>query len=330
MEVMVLIQFFIGVMLLICGSRWLLLGAMRLRGPERASSSLVVVGLLALGGALPELIINLLSTVRGFPVIALGTVLGSSAVNILLIVGGMAIIAPYAIPRHWVRVQMPLLVVATVVLLALSADRPLRYSMDNMLRAEDGIVLLAVFLVSLFIVWWTRRNSAVEDDVAEAGVERSVGRAALYLALGLAALGVGGWMAVDNAVRMVYTYQLAQSQMGLLVIALVTAIPEITVGTLAARRGDPQVASGGIIASTMLNILFVPGVASLIVPIPIYSHGLIDMVILCVVAVALMVSGIMGKERRISRGEGIVLVALYIAFAIYVIARQGVLPRVAF
>ncbi len=90
----------------------------------RLGLSRLVIGLtvVALATSAPELAVTIDAVMGGQPDLAIGNVVGSNIAMVLLILGASAIVARLAISAQLVRLDIPLLVGASVLLLVLCLD----------------------------------------------------------------------------------------------------------------------------------------------------------------------------------------------------------------
>lgn len=331
MQAYFIILFLVGIIVLIVSSAALARGTLRMAGHRSTHAGTLALTVVALGSALPELTINLLSAHRGFPALALGAVIGSNIVNILLVLGIAAIVTPIAVRQRNARQNIPFLITATLILTVLSLDVPLRSGSVNFLSMGDGIVLLALFL--LFVYYQIIQPKEDSVDVSESCQpvsKKSRSRGLLLIFGGLVGIATSGWIAVEMAIRIIYAMNLPQSLMGLLFVAFVTALPEITTAALSARYGRPELLVGSLVGSSSLNILLVLGLTATTAGIPLYGFAPLDMLLLLLATLILLLMVLRGSGRRVDRIEGIILVTLYVGFALYVFFRSDVPPRVMF
>jgi cation:H+ antiporter len=190
----------------------------------------------------------------------------------------------------------------------------------------DGILLLALFVY--YIIMLVRRTlkaqKAGETVEVEGGSDEeikllSVPKSLLFIVGGGAAIAIGGDLTVDTASRIAAELGMSQTLIGLTIVSIGTSLPELVTSIVAARKNEIGMALGNAIGSNVFNILMVLGIAAAISPIAFITENIIDIAIL--LAFTLIVWLFAATKRRLSRPEGIVMLALYAAYAVYIFIR---------
>ncbi|MBN1342377.1 MAG: calcium/sodium antiporter [Phycisphaerae bacterium] len=132
---------------------------------------------------------------------------------------------------------------------------------------------------------------------------------------GLVILTVGAEVLVRGAGTMAVRAGLRPIIIGLTVVALGTSSPELVVSVTAALKNHPDVSIGNVIGSNLFNILAILGFAAIVRPMSIQSQTIrYEMPIMIGISVAMWV---MALDGRISRVDGVVLLALFAGFMGY-------------
>ncbi|PID54351.1 MAG: sodium:calcium antiporter [Micrococcales bacterium] len=300
-----------GLILLVAGAEALVRAAGTLA--RRAGISSLVVGLtiVSLATSTPELAVSVDAALRGEPDLAVGNIAGSNVANVLLILGVAALIVPLTVKRQLVRLDLPVMVAVSVLLLLLARD--------GGLSTTDGAVLLAVMAAHT-----TRTVVLGRRDPEAAPVEEvtllPVWQALLALVAGVAVLVGGARLLVDGAVGIATALGLSSLVIGLTVVAVGTSLPELAAAISAVRQGDRDMAVGNAVGSNIANIGLVLGVPAILSP-----DGLavtaaataFDLPAVIVSAVLLMPVAITGLS--VQRWEGAVFVGLYAAYLAYIV-----------
>lgn len=321
------------ILFLICGLALILLGANMLTDgaaaiARRFGISDLVVGLtvVAFGTSAPELIISLISALNGSSGLAIGNVVGSNVFNVLMIVGLTAAIRPISVSRGILTADIPLVIVAALALAAMGLGPWLGADGPAMLTRSNGIVLLLFFCVFMRYTF-AQAKAGVQDesatDASESIPPMPQWRAWLWVLLGLAGLVAGGELFVKGASGIASSLGVSDAVIGLTIVAAGTSLPELATSLAAAIKGRPGIAIGNVIGSNIFNIFMVLGIASTVRPLSFGSIGVVDLGVLVVSSIMFWVFGWFFKERTITRWEGMVLTAGYIAYTWYLV--QGVL-----
>jgi cation:H+ antiporter len=320
MSIITLLTFLFGLVLLIVGAEILVRGASRLATASGLSPLVVGLTVVAFGTSAPELAITLRSTLAGQSDLALGNVVGSNIANVLLILGLAALISPLSVAPQILRLDIPVMIAVSSLLLVLA--------LDQTIGQIDGTVLVAgLLLYTSFTIVQSRKASArlQAEFAAEYGAPR---RQALrttivqigMVIVGLALLTLGARWLVDGAVAVAAFMGVSELIIGLTIVAIGTSLPEIAASVVASLRRERDIAIGNVVGSCIFNILSVMGITSLIAPngISVPSATLsFDLPVMLAVAVASLPIAFHGGA--ILRWEGALFVGYYMAYTLYLV-----------
>lgn len=130
---------------------------------------------------------------------------------------------------------------------------------------------------------------------------------------------IGGDLTVDTASRIAIDLGMSQTLVGLTIVSIGTSLPELVTSVVAARKNEVDMAVGNAVGSNIFNILMVLGIASAINPVSLIRENVIDVIILVVFSVVVWIFA--ATKKKISRKEGIAMVAMYLVYAVYIILR---------
>ncbi len=308
----------IGFVLLLKGAAVLVDGAASLA--RRFGLPDLVIGLtvVSIGSSAPELIVNIMASVRGNADLAVGNILGSNTANILLGLGIAAVIRNLKVRRSTVWKEIPFSLLAVLVLAVLANDALIDGRVFSAITRGDGLVILAFFLIFLYYVYSLGKNNIGME--CEDG-ERSVARALIMVAVGGAGLALGGKWVVDGAVTIGRDLGVSEALMGLTVVAIGTSLPEIVTSAVAAHRKRADIAVGNVVGSNIFNIFWVLGLVSVIRPITFSPALNWDILAVIVATTLLFVILFFGRKHTITRWEGLGFIAIYAAYLGYLIDR---------
>jgi len=285
---------------------------------------MVIVGF---GTSAPEMVVSAIASWQGNPGIALGNAYGSNITNIALILGLTAMISPIVVHSKVLHKELPILMVVTGFALFLLRD--------NELSRMDGWLHLLVLsiLVGWSILQGLRERSDALGEEMEAELvvhEMPLGRAFLWLAVGLVLLIISSRMLVWGAVNIAHHFGVSDLIIGLTVVAVGTSLPELASSIAAIRKNEHDIALGNVIGSNLFNTLAVIGIAGTINPIAVEADIFNrDMMVMSALTVTLFLFayGFRGRQGRISRFEGLLLLSAYVGYTVYLLA--GVLGKTA-
>ena len=317
---MTLILFLAGLFLLIAGAEALVRGAVRVAASLHISPLVIGLTVVAMGTSSPELAVSVISAFEGHADISLGNVVGSNIFTVLFLLGLSARITPLGVAQQLVRLDVPLMIVVSVLVLLMG--------LDGRIGAVDGTLLVAGLAgYMVFLIYQSRRESREmrEEYAQEFGTDKDTGAGpwARDLALifgGLAMLVLGSRWLVSGAVAIAEYFGVSPLVIGLTVIAAGTSLPEVATSVVASLRGERDIAVGNVVGSNIFNILCVLGLTATVAPrgvdVPVQALQF-DIPVMIAVAVACL--PIFFTGHLIARWEGAVLLGYYILYTTYLV-----------
>ena len=310
-----------GLVLILLGANWLTDGAASIAKRFKISDLVIGLTIVAFGTSAPELVISVMSALGGSTEMAIGNVMGSNIFNILMIIGCTALVMPMSVGKGTLSKEIPLVVLASMVMAFLANDVLLDGESMNIISRIDGLVFLGFF--SIFLRY-TLAIAHDGDDKGEKVKELPVWKSVVFIAMGLAGLVLGGNYFVEGASGIARSLGVSESVIGLTLVAGGTSLPELATSVAAALKKNPGIAVGNVIGSCLFNLFFVLGVSATIAPLPMGGINNIDMLVLIGSAILFWIVGWFFKKRTITRLEGGLLVACYIAYTAYLISQAAV------
>jgi cation:H+ antiporter len=277
-------------------------------------SLLIGILIVGFGTSAPEMVVSAMAAMDGNPALALGNGIGSNIVNIALILGVTAVVAPIAVHSKIVRKELPLL----IVIVLLSGV----FLYDGSLTLLEGVLLLVGFFSligwSVYSAFQGRGDALEEEMEEELSHAMSLKAGVLWLIAGLVLLVVSSRILVYGAVGIAHEFGVSDLIIGLTIVALGTSLPELAASVMAAKKGEHDIAIGNVVGSNMFNILAVIGIAAVIHPMGGVDAAVMerDWLVMLGLTLALfaMAYGFKGREGRINRVEGTILLACYVAY----------------
>lgn len=251
---------------------------------------------------------------------AIGNVVGSNIFNTLMIVGCTAAIVPISVTKGTLSKEIPLCILASVVLFICANDVLINKATANTISSSDGMLLLCFFLIFLGYTFAIARNGNGSGEGESEIKEMPIWKSVLFIAAGLAGLVYGGQFFVNGASGIARGLGVSESIIGLTLVAGGTSLPELATSVVAALKKNPEMAIGNVIGSNLFNIFFVLGCSATISPLNIQGITNLDFGVLIGSCVLLYIFGWFFKKRTITRIEGIALIACYIGYTAYLIS----------
>lgn len=289
------------------GAGWLVKGSTEIALKANISNLVIGLTIVAFGTSAPELVVSLNASMSGQGDIAIGNIVGSNIFNIALILGVSAAIHPLQAKRQLTRIDIPILIVASIAITILFWDGKLG-------RLEGGIFLVAIIAYTLFSLYYSRKHEKkIEKEIGELDKQPEPWyKDLLYIAGGLAILIFASDLLVDNAVSIAQELGISEAVIGLTVVAAGTSMPELATSVVSALKKNPDIAIGNIVGSNLFNILAIAGTSSLVHPIVSKNINYIDLLVM--LGLTLLLFPLVKSGQKISRAEGWLLIIMYVGY----------------
>lgn len=307
-----------GLLLILVGANALTDGAASVAKRFNISSLVIGLTIVAFGTSAPELTVSIVSALKGSADMAIGNVVGSNIFNTLMIVGCTAAIVPIGMNKGTLSKEIPLCILASVVLFICGNDVLINGATDNTISSSDGMLLLCFFLIFLSYTFAIAHNGSSGEEETKIKI-MPIWKSVLFIAAGLAGLIYGGQFFVNGASGIARSLGVSESIIGLTLVAGGTSLPELATSVVAAVKKNPEMAIGNVIGSNLFNIFFVLGCSATISPLNMKGITNIDLGVMIGACVLLYLFGLFIKKRTITRIEGIVMVLCYVAYMIYLV-----------
>ena len=306
--------FILGFGLLIYGADLLVNGASAIGSKLNIPDTVIGLTIVALGTSLPEVVINVFASIRGDTSLAISNVLGSNMMNILLIVGTASIIYPLKITRSTTYRDIPVNFFAVILLALLINDAYFGFGEISRLGPIEGLFFLLLIIIYIVV---SLRKSKIENEPDPRSIGTPVMKSLLLLLLGVAMMVIGGRWIVNGTIKVSELLGISSSEVGLVVVATATSLPELATSVIAAIKKNPGIAVGNAVGSCIFNIFLVLGLSSLITPLPFDLTSTYDMLMVLLASILIFIFVFTGRGRQIERWEGILMIAIYFGYMIY-------------
>lgn len=312
------LMFALGLITLVLGAETLVRGASRLALSMGISPLVVGLTVVAFGTSAPEMAVSVGASLDGKPDLAIGNVVGSNIANVLLILGMSALLTPLIVAEQIIRQEIPIMIGASVLMVAMSLD-------GGIDRSEATLFFALVIAYTVFLILQSREASrsleaGYEGDIPTAAWDSHWAAQLALVIAGLIMLVMGADWLVDAAVAFAQAFGVSDLVIGLTVVAIGTSMPEIATSIIAALRGQRDIAVGNVVGSNVFNIFAVIGVTGMVsatgVPVPEAARNF-DLWVMLAVAIACIPVMLTGRE--IARWEGGVFLGYYAAYTAYLV-----------
>lgn len=309
--------FLLGFVLLILGGNYLVEGASSLAKHFRISDLVIGLTIVSFGTSAPELTVNVVASLKSKGDITLGNIIGSNIVNILLILGISSIISPISVKHSTVWKEIPLSLLAVIVLFTIANDSFIDNYHDSIISRSDGIILISFLVIFLAYVLSIGRYGREDVETPKYNKLKSF----VIFAFGILGLIKGGDMVVASGVEIARGLGVSEALIGFSLIAIGTGLPELFTSAIAAYKKNSDIAIGNIVGSNIFNIFWILGVSAIINPIPFSLSYNFDISVLAFSTSLLFTFMFTGKKHTLHKLDGFLLLTCYLAYCVFIFIR---------
>jgi cation:H+ antiporter len=311
------ILFFLGLFLLVKGANWIVDSASSIAKRIGVSSLVIGLTVVSLGTTLPELAVNLFASFSGSSEIVFGNIIGSNVSNILLILGMVAMIKGVRLRSETIWGEIPFALLAAFVLFVLTGNL---FSDKTFLTRNDGLILISLFVVFLYYIYQVAKKDNRNFSVNSI-IDSSSWKITLKLIFGIVGIYFGGKLVVDGAIFIAGQLGLSEYLISATIIAIGTSLPELVVSIVAVTKGNPDLAVGNIVGSSILNIFWVLGIVPVLSPLAIPAFVGVDIAIMFLATLLLFALMFTGGNHELKKRDGGILLLFYVLYLLMVIVR---------
>ena len=313
-----MIELILGLIILVFGGEVLVRHSSGLAIKSDIPPLIVGLTVVSIGTSSPELFASLQAVWSDAEGIAVGNVIGSNIANLGLALGLTAMISPMKVDRRVLSLDLPLMVLVTLLFGWLA--------LDGMFSFTDGIILISGLASYLwFQIYRSRKikNAEVPDEVIESSkvAEKSYGYLISCIIIGCVLLYFGSEVLISGAVDIAKDLDVNQKVIGVTVVAFGTSVPEIVASVMAALKGEGDLGIGNLVGSNIINILLVLGGTSLLKDLEVEST-VMSYDFLWMLGTAALLYPILKIGKNISRIEGTIYVICYVTYIYFTLNSQ--------
>lgn len=305
----------LGLVILTVGAELLTKGCVGMAARFRVPEFIVGLTVMAVGTSMPEFTVSAMSALKGSTDMAIGNVTGSNIFNTLIILGICALVRPMVFTKENIRRDIPICIGASMLLVLFAL-----YVGQGISRWQ-GAIMLALYVA---VIWYSIRSAkkdapdldAGTDDGQSSQTSMGWGSVIIYIIVGLAGLIYGGNTCLESATAIARAWGVSEAVIAITIVAAGTSLPELASSVAATASGKLSLALGNIIGSNVANILLILGMCGTIKPLTMGGITPIDMWMVVGAAVILLLSALVIGKRRITRAEGLLYIAVYVAYVV--------------
>lgn len=315
----------VGFVALIKGADFFVEGSASVARTLKVPGVIIGLTIVAMGTSAPELAVSISAGLSGSNAIAVSNVVGSNIFNLLAVLGVCAIMKALPVEKGIQKRDFPLSLIATLLVflmagnLVLSGKCPDIHNMTapaGTLFRWNGLVLIGCFVAYLLLTIYIAKKNRVEEETEE---PLPIWKSIVFIVAGLVAIIVGGQLVVRSAKALALGFGMSETLVGLTIVAIGTSLPELVTSVVASAKGENGMAIGNVVGSNIFNLLLILGISSMLHPIQIGVDSFVDLGVL--LGVSLISYGFVCSGKKVNRVEGVIMVALYVIYTAYAIAR---------
>ena len=300
----------LGLVILTVGAELLTKGCVGMAARFHVPEFIIGLTVMAVGTSMPELTVSVMSAMKGSTDMAIGNVTGSNLFNTLIILGICSLVRPMVFTKENVRRDIPICIGASLLMLLFAL-----YIGQGISRWQ-GAIMLALYVA---VIWYSVRSAkqgAPEEESAGDSSSMGWGRVIIYIIVGLAGLIYGGNTCLESATSIARAWGVSEAVIAITIVAAGTSLPELASSLSAIANGKLSLALGNVIGSNVANILLILGTSGLIKPLTMGGITPLDVWMVFGSSVLLLLSALAIGQRRITRFEGVIYLAIYVAYVI--------------
>ncbi len=298
----------LGLALILAGANYLTDGAVAIAKRFQVSEFVVGLTVVAIGTSMPEMVVSFISALRGNGDLAVGGIVGSNIFNTFAIIGTCALIRPMAITKDNLRKDIPMGILVSVLLLAVS--------LSGVISRIEGWGLLLIYFSMMFLtIKGARKNISSTSKPESINIPLTT----LCVVGGFAGLIGGGEIFLRSAVSIATKLNIPQNVIAVTLVAGGTSLPEFAASVVSLIKGRSEIALGNVIGSNVANVLLVLGASSAMAPISMVGIGMVDMLVALAGMVILFVAPFVPTKMQLGRAEASVLLIGFGLYLYYVI-----------
>ena len=314
-----IIMIILGFIFLVKGADLLVKSATSIAKKFGLSEILIGLTIVALGTSLPEVFITITSAIDGHSDLIIGNAIGSCICNFLFVIGLSSLIRPVKFQKRIIRVHLPIGIFVMLLLLFLGNTEKLGEA-QTITRGQGVVLLLCTLAYILYTIYEEKKAKDKEFDEemikdVKSKENSSITRIIIYMVLGILGLKFGSDFVVDNAIIIAENFGLSERFIGMTIVAIGTALPEIITGIISAKRRKPDLLLVNITGSNIFNLFLLIGLGAVINPLTFATDFNGSLLILILVTIFLQIITTINKRNELDRKSGVLLILVY---AIYI------------
>ena len=312
---MSIILIVVGLILLIKCADWFVDGCSNVAKALGIPSLIIGLTIVAFGTSAPEAAVSVTASLKGMNDISIGNAVGSNICNLLLVLGLSGMFGSLTARRKIITRDFIYAIFSSVVLFILSFGFFTSGNTEGVLTRTNGLILLCFLGIYLYALLGDALRSVRDKEEKEKFNPKDI----ILIIIGILGIILGGQLVVNSATDIANMLNVSQNVIALTIVAIGTSLPELVTSVVASKKGEADIAIGNVVGSNIFNIFFILGLSSTISPITFGWENFIDIIVM--VGASIMVYLLLLKNKRIGNKKGIILLASYVIYMIYILMR---------
>lgn len=305
-----IIYIIIGFIILIKGADMFVDGIVSTADNLKISKIIIALTVVAFGTSAPEFAISIQGMLNDNGNIVLANVIGSTIVNTILIVGLAALINPIKVKNETVKKQLPIHLITVNIFATL-------FIISDGISRLDGLLLFITFIGFLiYIGKFIKTHNTIFDKKEKP--KWPTGKSIIIAIIGLIFISIGSDFAVNNCTELAHKIGISEKLITMIILVIGTSTPELAMAISSAKKKEFDIILGNIIGTNIFNIGFVLGIPVMIFgSVASSDFYIMDMIIMALAGIIVYVFS--KDDKVISKKEGIIMLAVFIEYYLYVI-----------
>lgn len=300
----------IGFVILIKGADLFIDGIVSTADNLKISKIIIALTIVAFGTSAPEFAISVQGMLNDSGSIVLANVIGSTIVNTMLIIGVAALIKQLKVKNETVKKQLPIHLITITIFAIL-------FLIGNGISRIDGVLLFATFIGFLiYIGGFIKKHNTIFDKKEKPRWKTST--SIIIAIIGLIGISIGSDIAVNNCSELAYKIGISEKLITMVILVVGTSAPELAMTISSVKKKEFDIILGNIIGTNIFNIGFVLGLPVILFgSVSSLDFHLVDMILMTLSGIIIYVFS--KDDKIISKKEGLVMLAVFIEYYLYVI-----------
>jgi cation:H+ antiporter len=297
--------FLAGIIVMYKASDWVIKYSLNLSRVLGVSTFVIGFILISVSTSLPEMFVGVFSALKNEAGLAVGNLLGANLYHLTIVITIITVLGGAIYMKREEDTSL-------IRLLFISSLITIFIFQAGGLTLIHGFVLIILFG---FLVRSLYKTGRVSEEVVEQKEKerRNIALLSLKFFISVALLLIAAYIIVDSSIQMANFFSIATTTVGMIVVALGTVLPELSVELRAVQLKQYSLALGDLLGSSIANITLVLGIVSILSPTSINLRPLAGLLPFLLISI-LFIWYSLETKKKLTKNEGLLLLGLYVLF----------------